>query len=50
MRSSLDLSPKKVPYQPPRLLVYGNLAQMTQSGGSHGMQDTTTGKGKSKRT
>jgi hypothetical protein len=28
---------KKVPYKAPKLRVYGNLAQMTQSGGSMGM-------------
>jgi len=27
---------KKVPYKAPKLRVYGNLAQMTQSGGSMG--------------
>jgi len=36
------LTPRKKPYQPPKLQVYGHLAEMTKTGGS-GMSD----KGKS---
>jgi hypothetical protein len=31
MTQSFEVPPKKKPYQSPRLLVYGSLAQMTQA-------------------
>jgi len=36
----------KKPYQPPKLLVYGDLTQMTQATGSHGKLDGGMGLGK----
>jgi hypothetical protein len=39
---SVDEVPKR-PYQPPTLSIYGNLAEITKSGGSKGMLDMTPG-------
>lgn len=43
MKRSLKTTPKK-PYQPPKLLVYGNLTEMTKSGGIHGKRDSGGGR------
>ncbi len=34
---------KKKPYQSPKLLIYGNLTEMTQAGGRTGRKDNHTG-------
>jgi hypothetical protein len=31
--------PNRKPYQPPKLLVYGNLAEMTKAAGNKGKRD-----------
>lgn len=49
MTQSSEVSSKKKPYQPPKLLIYGNLTQMTQSTGSHGNPDVG-GRGTKRRT
>jgi hypothetical protein len=39
MTQSFEVQPKKKPYQSPKLLIYGSLAQMTQQGGVSGKPD-----------
>jgi len=39
MKQPSEISAKKKPYQPPKLLVYGDLTQMTQAVGSKGHLD-----------
>ena len=38
-----DKAPSKQPYQPPKLCIYGNLAEITRTGGPKGMVDMTPG-------
>jgi len=39
MKQSVEVPSKKKPYLPPKLLIYGNLAQMTQGKGLVGQPD-----------
>jgi len=52
MNRSCALPKPKKPYEPPKLIVYGSLAEMTQSAGGRGKSDAhprpghlATGKG-----
>lgn len=49
MKQSSEKTTKKKPYQPPKLFVYGNLAQMTQSVGRNAKPDGATS-GTNRRT
>jgi len=40
----------KKPYQPPKLLVYGDVAEMTKSTGNHGQKDGSSGRPLHRRT
>jgi hypothetical protein len=44
MKQTSKRSVKK-PYQPPKLHVYGNLAEMTKAGGPHSKKDMGTVRG-----
>ncbi len=39
MKQPSEKETQKKPYQPPKLLVYGNVAQMTQARGKSGRPD-----------
>jgi len=39
MNQPSAMSPKKKPYEPPKLIVYGDLTQMTQTLGIKGSRD-----------
>jgi hypothetical protein len=43
MNRSSEKPDKKKPYEPPKLLIYGNLTEMTQSGGSRARPDKPSG-------
>jgi len=49
MKQPSETPAKKKPYQPPKLLVYGDLAQMTKSRGTSGNPDGGT-HGSNRRT
>jgi hypothetical protein len=49
MTQSFEVPSKKKPYQSPKLLIYGNLTQMTRSHGTIGKVDKG-GKGIYRRT
>jgi hypothetical protein len=40
---SVDKAPSKQPYQPPKLSIYGDLAEITRSGGPKGQPDMLNG-------
>jgi len=42
MRSAYK-APSKRPYQPPKLSIYGDLAEMTRTGGPKGQKDMLPG-------
>lgn len=43
MNRSSEKPEKKKPYEPPKLLIYGSLTEMTQSGGSRQRLDRSNG-------
>ena len=49
MTQSVEVPSKKKPYQPPKLLIYGNLTQMTLAKGLVGRPDGKT-TGRNRRT
>lgn len=49
-QSPTEPSPEKQPYQPPRLIVYGNVRDLTRSHGFNGNHDGTSNTGANSRT